>query len=67
MQDRVQESTKYEASSCPHPMELEQCHFLNIVCDNMHGVLPTTEGHLSLDVQFLLRLHCVHVIDCPCG
>lgn len=31
------------------------------------GVLPTREAHPSLSVQFILGLHRVGMVDCPCS
>lgn len=67
MQGRVQEIASMKLLIVLSLWSWDNVTFSTSVGDNMHGVLPTRKGHPSLGVQFLLRLHCIHMVDCPCG
>lgn len=67
MQGRVQEIASMKLLIVFSLWSCNSVLFSISVGDNMHGVLLTRKGHPSMGVQFLLRLHSVHVVDCPRG
>ena len=49
---KVQESSKHKATNCHLPVESwTALLFPAITSDNIPGVLPVREGHLSLSIQ----------------
>lgn len=69
-QSRVQEKYWVQSFHFPLPMKSGYIALLKLICDNMHGILPTSGTHLNLVSRDLIGVSsCRHnwLTDCPCG